>query len=251
MAQKLTIHNTKFNTVCSKQPRCQDLNVQRIVYLEAGKSPNLESILAAMTASNVQREKSPISLTVKTAGNAQTMNGPMRRRFSVFPNKWNFCRTNTPIVKANNKTLSFILLFSIMLSFLCVFLFIGRPVDITCMLRQTSFGVIFSVGVSSVLAKTIMELDTQSYKGRIIIQCNEGSVIAFYLELGYMGILAAISFVLAFMVRTLPDSFNEAKGGPRDGHRFASPSRTRGIDTAAGGPCRGLTTNWQRDSSAN
>ncbi|XP_063315812.1 vomeronasal type-2 receptor 26-like [Pelobates fuscus] len=167
---------------------------------------------------------------------------------------------NTPIVKANNKTLSFILLFSIMLSFFCVFLFIGRPLDITCMLRQTSFGVIFSVGVSSVLAKTIMvcaafratkpdsvwktgigvklsniivlfcssvqvvisiiwlaicppfqELDTQSYKGRIIIQCNEGSVIAFYLELGYMGILAAISFVMAFMVRTLPDMFNEAK----------------------------------------
>ncbi|XP_063281778.1 G-protein coupled receptor family C group 6 member A-like [Pelobates fuscus] len=167
---------------------------------------------------------------------------------------------DTPIVRANNCNLSFLLLVSIMLSFLCVFLFLGRPVDITCMLRQTSFGIIFSVALSSILAKTIMvyiafkaakpgsswrkwvgvkvshsvvlkcttiqiminviwlsisppfqEFDMHSYPGIIIIQCNEGSVIAFYCVLGYMGILAALSLVLAFMVRTLPDSFNEAK----------------------------------------
>ncbi|XP_040203666.1 vomeronasal type-2 receptor 26-like [Rana temporaria] len=167
---------------------------------------------------------------------------------------------DTPIVKANNRTVSFILLTAILLSFLCVFFFLGRPVDITCMVRQISFGIFFSIAVSSVLAKTItvciafraskpgsywrkwvgektsnsvviigssvqvvicvvwlsvsppyQEYDMDSYPGKIIIQCNEGSVIGFYSMLGYMGLLAAVSFLLAFMVRTFPDSFNEAK----------------------------------------
>ncbi|XP_063813497.1 vomeronasal type-2 receptor 26-like [Pseudophryne corroboree] len=164
------------------------------------------------------------------------------------------------IVKANNRNLSFILLISLKMSLLCVHLFIGHPVDITCMLRQISFGVLFTVAVSSVLAKTVMvfivfkankpgsswtkwlgvklpnsivlvcssvqvltsaiwlsvsppfqEYDRDTYTGITIIQCNEGSVFAFYLMLGYMGFLAALSFGLAFMVRTLPDMFNEAK----------------------------------------
>ncbi|CAJ0947121.1 unnamed protein product, partial [Ranitomeya imitator] len=104
---------------------------------------------------------------------------------------------------------------------------------------------VFSLAVSSLLAKTVMvcvafkstkpgsswrkwlnvvicvlwlsisppfqDLDTESYPGILIIQCNEGSDIWFYSMLGYLGLLAAMSFFLAFMVRTLPDSFNEAK----------------------------------------
>ncbi|XP_077341359.1 vomeronasal type-2 receptor 26-like [Lithobates pipiens] len=167
---------------------------------------------------------------------------------------------DTAIVKANNRNLSFTLLVSIMLSFLCVYLFLGCPNDITCLLRQISFGILFTISISCVLAKTIIvcvafkvtkpgslwqhwlgtklsnaiviscssiqviiciiwlsvsppfqELDTSSYQDKIIVQCNEGSVIGFYSILGYMGFLAAVSFVMAFTVRTLPDSFNEAK----------------------------------------
>ncbi|CAN2390522.1 vomeronasal type-2 receptor, partial [Pristimantis euphronides] len=167
---------------------------------------------------------------------------------------------DTSIVRANNKNLSLVLLVSIMLSFLCVFLFLGRPVDGTCMLRQICTGILLSVSISALLAKTIMvciafkatkpgsvwrrwtgvtlpncvllicssvqvvlciswvtlsppfqELDTHSYKEKIVVQCNEGSDLCFYSVLGYMGILAAVSFTAAFLARTLPDSFNEAK----------------------------------------
>uniref|UniRef100_A0A803JQD2 G-protein coupled receptors family 3 profile domain-containing protein n=1 Tax=Xenopus tropicalis TaxID=8364 RepID=A0A803JQD2_XENTR len=166
----------------------------------------------------------------------------------------------TPIVKANNRELSYLLLISLMLCFLCSLVLIGRPNMITCMIRQVVFGVIFSVCLSVILAKTMTvilvfsatnpdskirrlvglripiyivpsctviqivlcivwlaidppfsEFNMEAEIGTIVIECNEGSNVLFACVLGYMGLLASISLLFAFLARKLPDTFNEAK----------------------------------------
>ncbi|XP_051832974.1 vomeronasal type-2 receptor 26-like [Antechinus flavipes] len=174
---------------------------------------------------------------------------------------WVFVKfQTTPIVKANNRNLSYLLLTSLSSCFLCSLLFVGRPTTASCLLRQTVFAVVFTVAVSSILAKTIIvvlafrvtgpgsrmrmflhprvpycvvlicsgiqglfcaiwlgthppfpEADTRSESRHIILTCNEGSAIAFYCVLGYMGFLALGSFTIAFLARNLPDAFNETK----------------------------------------
>ncbi|XP_041441598.1 extracellular calcium-sensing receptor [Xenopus laevis] len=166
----------------------------------------------------------------------------------------------TPVVRANNYSLSCLLLLSLFLCFLCSLGFIGYPQPEMCLLRQVAFGMVFSLSISCVLGKTITviiafnatkpgsrlrkwtgvripycfimisvfiqlciclvwmipfppfpELDTDTKPGVIIVNCNEGSLTAFWCMLGYLGVLATISFIVAFLARRLPDSFNEAK----------------------------------------
>ncbi|XP_053319870.1 extracellular calcium-sensing receptor-like [Spea bombifrons] len=180
--------------------------------------------------------------------------------FPVFILKIFIQLRTTPIVKANNYSVSCLLLVSLSFCFLCSLAFIGYPQPEKCLLRQVAFGMVFTLCVSCILAKTIMvvfafmatkpgsalkrwtsplvsyliicfcsllqfllciiwlstappfpEQDSESQPRVIILKCNEGSSTAFWSMLGYLGLLAFISFIVAFLARGLPDSFNEAK----------------------------------------
>uniref|UniRef100_A0A4W4FPQ8 G-protein coupled receptors family 3 profile domain-containing protein n=1 Tax=Electrophorus electricus TaxID=8005 RepID=A0A4W4FPQ8_ELEEL len=172
-----------------------------------------------------------------------------------------FHHRDTPLVRANNSELSFLLLLSLKLCFLCALAFIGQPAPWSCMLRHTLFGISFVVCLACVLSKTVVVLvafratlpgsnvmryfgplqqragillctlvqvvvcvlwlvlappvPTESAGGelgaRVVLLCAVGSVAGFSLVLGYIGLLASICFIMAFLARKLPDNFNEAK----------------------------------------
>ncbi|XP_075330717.1 extracellular calcium-sensing receptor-like [Odontesthes bonariensis] len=168
---------------------------------------------------------------------------------------------STPVVRANNSELSFLILVSLKLCFLCSLLFIGRPRLWTCQLRHAAFGISFVLCVSCILVKTMVVLavfkaskpgggaslkwfgamqqrgtvlvltciqaaictvwiisaspvphkNTKYHNDKIVYECDVGSTFGFAVLLSYIGLLAILSFLLAFLARNLPDNFNEAK----------------------------------------
>ncbi|EOB03412.1 G-protein coupled receptor family C group 6 member A, partial [Anas platyrhynchos] len=59
--------------------------------------------------------------------------------------------------------------------------------------------------------RTPFVMQNFSIPGSIILECNEGSVVAFGIMLGYIAALAFICFIFAFKGRKLPENYNEAK----------------------------------------
>ncbi|XP_077308897.1 vomeronasal type-2 receptor 26-like [Lithobates pipiens] len=167
---------------------------------------------------------------------------------------------DTPVVKANNRDLSYLILTSLILTSICSLLYIERPEGISCFLREAIFGITFSVSVSSLLAKTMIVViafnatkpgkslkkwvgpkvpkyivfissfiqvcicllwlfiappsaynNTQAEIAKIVVECDKTTAIAFYVILGYLGVLASICFIVASFSRKLPDAFNDAK----------------------------------------
>ncbi|XP_028320886.1 vomeronasal type-2 receptor 1 [Gouania willdenowi] len=203
----------------------------------------------------------------------------------------------TPLVKANDALLSFSLLFSLVVTFLCSIVFLGEPQHWSCMTSQVALALGFALCLSSIMGKAAVlmlraqnlkqartrakaaakaaktaanstspdviasntsnfneanvfstpEVDvltcahqravaalatiiqaiactvwliilpphpvknTSSQNIKIILECDEGSVVFICCIFAYDILLALLAFVFAFIARKLEDHFSEAK----------------------------------------
>ncbi|XP_043915164.1 vomeronasal type-2 receptor 26-like [Protopterus annectens] len=279
--------------------RSRSLYVVKFVPLDIEKPPWKESLFAASSVSNVLKARSVMLAVSKEREAAESSSECQKCQVAYWPNqRKDKCiqkeieflsyedllgatlaitasisailplsvlviiikYRDTPVVKANNRELSYFLLLALILCFLSSLIFIGQPTTVACIMRQAAFGIIFTFCIACVLAKTVMvaiafkatkpgsslrkwvgqklpntiilvcvtlqivicavwysnarpylEKNTTSYLNKIIIECNEGFTPAFWGMLGYLGFLASVSFVVAFLARKLPASFNEAQ----------------------------------------
>ncbi|XP_071352757.1 vomeronasal type-2 receptor 1 [Trachinotus anak] len=208
---------------------------------------------------------------------------------------------STPLVKANDPLLSFSLLFSLVVTFLCSIVFLGEPQDWSCMTSQVGLALGFALCLSSIMGKAaVLMLRAQALKAararakaaakaakaaaeaaansgspdiivtninnnnddkasanpdvdsltcahqraiaavatliqaiactvwlivlpphpvkntsaqniKIILECDEGSVVFICCIFAYDILLALLAFIFAFIARKLEDHFSEAK----------------------------------------
>ncbi|XP_077145634.1 G-protein coupled receptor family C group 6 member A-like [Ranitomeya variabilis] len=178
--------------------------------------------------------------------------------FTIFAIAILFAKNfDTPVVKAAGGILCYVILISILFSFVSAVFFIGKPAEYKCKVRQTMFGISFTIVVACILLKSIKILLAFTFEPRfqgilkflhrpftlvfacsgiqviicttwlvfwspyvkenfslpktIILECNEGSTVAFGIMLGYIALLAFAGFIFAFRGRKLPENYNEAK----------------------------------------
>uniref|UniRef100_A0A4W3I427 G-protein coupled receptors family 3 profile domain-containing protein n=1 Tax=Callorhinchus milii TaxID=7868 RepID=A0A4W3I427_CALMI len=140
-----------------------------------------------------------------------------------------YIHRDTPIVKANNSELSFLLLFALALCFLCSVTFIGEPSVWSCRLRHTAFGITFVLCISCVLGKTIVVVmafnatlpsnnmmkwfgPTQQRLSVLILTLIQCLICTVWLCVNNIYVsFDFIVYIFAFLARRLPDNFNEAK----------------------------------------
>ncbi|XP_035178838.1 G-protein coupled receptor family C group 6 member A [Oxyura jamaicensis] len=79
------------------------------------------------------------------------------------------------------------------------------PIVVTCT------GIQVIICTCWLVFRTPFVMQNFSIPGSIILECNEGSVVAFGIMLGYISALAFICFIFAFKGRKLPENYNEAK----------------------------------------
>uniref|UniRef100_A0A3Q2E7D7 Vomeronasal 2, receptor 1 n=1 Tax=Cyprinodon variegatus TaxID=28743 RepID=A0A3Q2E7D7_CYPVA len=125
----------------------------------------------------------------------------------------------TPLVKANDPLLSFLLLLSLVVTFLCSIVFLGEPQNWSCMTSQVALALGFALCLSCIMACTLWLIilpphpvkNTAAQNIKIILECDEGSVIFICCIFAYDILLALLAFIFAFTARKLEDHFSEAK----------------------------------------
>uniref|UniRef100_A0A8D0B4U9 G-protein coupled receptors family 3 profile domain-containing protein n=1 Tax=Salvator merianae TaxID=96440 RepID=A0A8D0B4U9_SALMN len=118
----------------------------------------------------------------------------------------------TALVKANDRELSFLIQFSLVVTLMTSILFIGKPVDWSCQSRQTTLALGFSLCLSCVLGKTVMLFLTHLAKNSKVAEKARMSMKPIFQKIiVFNAVMAEVGICTAYLILNPPRMFKNTQ----------------------------------------
>ncbi|CAH2247310.1 vomeronasal type-2 receptor 1-like [Pelobates cultripes] len=108
----------------------------------------------------------------------------------------------TALVKANDRSLSFVIQISLVCTFMTSILFVGKPEEWSCMARQTTLALGFSLCLSCILGKTIvLMLAKRAAKSKVADKTKQITMKPLYQKIvAVIGLTIEVGICIAYLI---------------------------------------------------